>query len=217
MIRPSKRMLILLCFIFFAMGSFLYAHWSTRTLSVHVGKQYAQVAKDSTFAVIRNTATYPENSNNTDDPVRPSSTWITTPTVIEFDDAEYGFKLPATVFGAITYRQSTVSTITTSPMLEAVPYVGAVQQLRELQSFLKNKGWKLQPGENNGWLKVDSVEEREELQTKLFTQADGVDLYVPGKYSLLLLIKCHAHCNARESVSARYLIDISIGRDRTEK
>ncbi|CRL49613.1 hypothetical protein PSHI_27220 [Pseudomonas sp. URMO17WK12:I11] len=73
----------------------------------------------------------------------------------------------------------------------------------------------LEPLENNDWFSVDSAAERERLQVKLFDQPVGIDLYVPGKYSLLLLIKCYGSCGTRDSVAAKYLIDISVGRDRS--
>ncbi len=72
----------------------------------------------------------------------------------------------------------------------------------------------LEPLENNDWFSVDSAAERERLQVKLFDQPVGIDLYVPGKYSLLLLIKCYTRCS-RDSTTAKYLIDISVGRDRS--
>lgn len=217
MIRSNKRWLVLIFFVFLAVGSFIYSPWSTKTLSVHIGKPYEQVVKDSTFPVEDNTAIYPGDPNDAKDPPRPGSTWISSPTVIEFDDPAFGFKLPATVFGAVTYGSLKVSTLTTSPMSETMPFGEAVQRLGELQSILKSKGWKLQPVENNDWFRLDSVGERKRIQAKLFDQADGIDLYVPEKYSLLLLIKCYARCNERDPATAKYLIDISIGRDRTGK
>ncbi|MGE8190737.1 hypothetical protein ACQKP4_25665, partial [Pseudomonas sp. NPDC086278] len=124
-------------------------------------------------------------------------------------------KLPPTVFGAVTYGSQNVSTLTTSPMSETKPFTETLNRLIDIQNILKSRGWTLEPLENNDWFSVDSSAERERLRAKLFDQPVGVDLYVPGKYSLLLLIKCYAHCRTRDAETAEYLIDISVGRDRS--
>lgn len=217
MTRPMQRWLLLIFFILLVAGSLVYSRSGTKTLSVHVGKPYEKVVQDSTFPVEDNTAIYPGDPTDAEDPPRPGSTWISSPTVVEFDDPAYGFKLPPTVFGAVTYAGQKVTTLTTSPMLETMPFGEAVVRLVEVQNTLKSQGWKLVSVENNDWFEVENVAERNQLQTKLFDQAVGIDLYVPGKYSLLLLIKCYARCDKRDSTTAKYLIDISVGRDRSEK
>lgn len=217
MTRPMQRWLILIFFILLVAGSLVYSRSGTKTLSVHVGKPYEKVVQDSTFPVEGNTAIYPGDPTDAEDPPRPGSTWISSPTVVEFDDPAYGFTLPPTVFGAVTYGGQKVTTLTTSPMLETMPFGDALVRLVEVQNTLKAQGWKLAPEENNDWFRIESVAERDQLQVKLFDQAVGIDLYVPGKYNLLLLIKCYARCDERDSTTAKYLIDISVGRDRTEK
>ncbi|MGV8888914.1 MAG: hypothetical protein ACOH2P_12945 [Pseudomonas sp.] len=212
-----QRWLILIFFILLVAGSLVYSRSGTKTLSVHVGKPYEKVVQDSTFPVEGNTAIYPGDPTDAEDPPRPGSTWISSPTVVEFDDPAYGFTLPPTVFGAVTYGGQKVTTLTTSPMLETMPFGDALVRLVEVQNTLKAQGWKLAPEENNDWFRIESVAERDQLQVKLFDQAVGIDLYVPGKYNLLLLIKCYARCDERDSTTAKYLIDISVGRDRTEK
>lgn len=213
----SQRWLILIFLILLVVGSLVYSRSGTKTLSVHIGKPYEQVVQDSTFPVEDNTAIYPGDPTDAEDPPRPGSTWISSPTVIEFDDPAYGFKLPPTVFGAVTYAGQKVTTLTTSPMSKTIPFGEAVIRLVEIQNTLKSRGWQLAPLENNNWFSAVSVAERDQLQAKLFDQAVGIDLYVPGKYNLLLLIKCYAYCDKRDSTTAKYLIDISIGRDRIEK
>lgn len=200
--------------LFICLTSF---HHPVDFLNIHIGKSYREVAQDSTFPVYGNTAIYPGDPTDAEDPPRPGSTWISSPTVIEFDDPAYGFKLPPTVFGAVTYAGQKVTTLTTSPMSETIPFGEAVIRLVEVQNTLKSRGWKLAPLENNDWFRTGSVAERDQLQAKLFDQAVGIDLYVPGKYNLLLLIKCYAQCDKRDSTTAKYLIDISVGRDRIEK
>lgn len=194
--------------------SVLNSSRSKKTLSLHIGKTYAQVIQDSTFYVSSNTAIYPGDPKDEKDSPYPSSTWIRTPTIIEFDDPVYGFTLPKTVFGAITYNNFKVSTITTSPMPETVQFQEAILILTNVQKTLKERTWKLQEIENNEWFKLESVTEQKQLQEKLFDQASSISLYAPGKYSLFLIIKCYAHCSERDTKTATYLIDISIGRDR---
>ncbi|MHC8389405.1 hypothetical protein ACYZTM_15485 [Pseudomonas sp. MDT2-39-1] len=215
--RANNRWLILSFVALLVAGSLMYSHWSTKTFSLHIGKPYEQVVQDSTFSVEDNTAIYPGDPTGAEDPPRPGSTWISSPTVIEFDDPAYGFKLPPTVFGAVTYAAQKVTTLTTSPMSKTIPFGEAVIRLVEIQNTLKSRGWQLAPLENNDWFRTESVAERDQLQTKLFDQAVGIDLYVPGKYNLLLLIKCYARCDKRDLTTAKYLIDISVGRDRIEK
>lgn len=197
------------------LGGVMAWPWGAKTLCVHIGKSYELVIKDSTFPVEDETAIYPGDPNDPKDPARPGSTWISSPTVIEFDDPVYGFKLPPTLFGAVTYVSQNVSTLTTSPMTETLPFAEALDRLIATQNILKSGGWKLEPLENNDWFNADSGPERERLKNKLFDQAVGIDLYVPGKYSLLLLIKCYASCDKQDPTTAKYLIDISVGRDRS--
>ncbi|MDI2592967.1 hypothetical protein POF45_16240 [Pseudomonas sp. 681] len=188
-------------------------HYPIDILILHIGKPYSTVAKDSTFSVEGNTAIYPGDPNDATNPPHPSSTWISSPTIIEFDDPVYGFRLPPTIFGAVTYDNLKVLSMTTSPMIKTLPFENAVEQLAELQSTLQTRHWLLQPVEENDWFKIETAADRERLQAKLFDQADGIDLYVPEKYNLMLLIKCYARCNERDPKTAKYLIDVSVGRD----
>nr|WP_231990180.1 hypothetical protein [Pseudomonas sp. Z003-0.4C(8344-21)] len=215
MTQSKRRFLILFFFALLVAGGLMYSSWGTKTLSVHIGKPYEQVIKDSTFSVEDKTAIYPGDPNDPTDPPRPGSTWISSPTIIEFDDPVHGFKLPLTVFGAVTYASQKVSTLTTSPMTETLPFAEALDRLIATQNILKSRGWKIEPLEDNDWFSVDSAPKRERLQATLFDQPVGIDLYVPGKYSLLLLIKCYANCDRVDPRTAKYLIDISVGRDRS--
>lgn len=194
---------------------FLNSPWSSETLSVHIGKPYTEVIKDSTFSVNSNTTVYPGDPKDEKDPPYPASTWIRTPTIIEFDDPAYGFTLPETVFGVVTYKDLKVVTITTSPMSKTADFTATILRLTEVQKTLQERGWKRQTKDKNDWFKLESAKEQEQLQEKLFDQASSISLYAPGKYSLFLSIQCFEHCSERNTKTARYLIDISIGRDRT--
>lgn len=173
----------------------------------HIGKPYAEVVKDSSFPVERKTAIYPS------DPPKVDSTWISSPVVITFDDPEHGFTLPKTIYGAVGYTKGEVDGITTSPMVESLPFDKTAALLDELQTMFRNANWTPEPVEGNDWIKVQSDDERRQLQAKLFDQADGVILLVPHKYSLLMHIKCYARCDERNVKTARYLIDVGLSRD----
>lgn len=215
--KPFKYWPTLLLTSLLIPGYLVYSSWKPKILSVHIGKTYEQVISDSTFPVESSTAIYPGDPDDPEDPPRPGSTWISNPTVIEFDDATHGFKLPPTVFGAVTYSNFKVATLTTSPMSKTMPFGQAVEHLQYLQNMLKKQQWKLEIGEKNTWFKIESTAERVTLQESLFDQANSVNLYIPGKYALLLAIKCYTKCTERNPNTAKYLIDISVGSDKHNK
>ncbi|MHC8336798.1 hypothetical protein [Pseudomonas sp. HLT2-19-2] len=201
---------VLFFLVFICLTSF---HHPFDFLNVYIGKPYREVARDSTFPVQGNTAIYPGDPNVAKDPPHPSSTWISNPVVIQFDDPNYGFTLPATTFGAIGWSEFKAITLTTSPMLETLPFEQAVKLLDELQQKFKQVGWTPEPVEGNDWLQVETIEDRVRLKAKLFDQLDGVILLIPHKYSLLLHIKCYARCDERNPQTAKYLIDVGLSRD----
>ncbi|QAX87641.1 hypothetical protein C2E19_01260 [Pseudomonas sp. DTU12.3] len=176
-------------------------------LVVRIGKPYAEVVKDSSFPVEQKTAMDPS------DPPKVDSTWISSPVVITFDDPEHGFTLPKTIYGAVGYTRGKVDGITTSPMVETLPFDQTVKLLNDLQLMFRDALWIPEPVEGNDWIKVQSDDEKRQLQAKLFDQADGVILLVPHKYSLLMHIKCYARCDERNVDTARYLIDVGLSRD----
>jgi len=184
-----------------------YSMFGVDRIYAHIGKPYAEVVKDSSFPVERKTVIYPS------DPPKVDSTWISSPVVITFDDPEHGFTLPKTIYGAVGYTKGKVDGITTSPMVESLPFDKTAALLDELQTMFRNANWTPEPVEGNDWIKVQSDDERRQLQAKLFDQADGVILLVPHKYSLLMHIKCYARCDERNVKTARYLIDVGLSRD----
>jgi len=189
---------------------FAYAAYSNRSidvLSVHVGKPYEEVVRDSTFSVHAKTAVYPS------EPPHPSSTWISSPVVIRFDDPQHGFILPPTKFGAVTYNKSKVATVTTSPMLETLAFEDLLPLLDKMQIMLKAAGWTPRDASSNDWLETTNEADRNALQSKLFDQVVIVMLLIPHKYSLALNVKCYARCNERDPKTAKYLIDVSVGSD----
>lgn len=202
--RGSCWRIVAFVLLFVCLTSF---HYPMDFLTVHIGKPYESVVRESTFPVIRKTAIYPS------EPPEVDSTWISSPVILKFDDPVHGFTLPATVFGAVGYRKERVITITTSPMVETLPYDQTAKLLGDLQSMFRNAGWTPELAEGNDWIKVSSDEEKRQLQAKLFDQLDGVILLVPHRYSLIMHIKCYVRCDERDPKTARYLIDVGLGED----
>ncbi|WP_283189534.1 hypothetical protein [Pseudomonas sp. PMCC200344] len=202
----SRLSLISMSAILIGLGV-AYFNWNTEILSAHIGKSYNDTVEDSTFSVTANTAFYPSK------PPHPSSTWISKPVIIHFDDPEHGFTLPATKFGAIGFDEGKVSTMTTSPMLETLPFDQMMPLLNQLQGMLKDSGWVPRNREENSWLTLGSEVEKNALQKQLFDQVVVVMLLIPHKYSLALNVKCYARCNERDPKTAKYLIDVSVGSD----
>ena len=205
---PLKRKLLFLLSVLAVLAFYLfYSNRALNTLRVHVGKPYEEVIRDSTFSVKANTVIYPS------EPPRPSSTWITSPVVIQYDDPNYGFTLPATKFGAITYGDGKVIGITTSPMLEMLSFSELVPLLEEIQSRLKRSGWTPQYPNKLTWLLTTTEQQKTALQDELFNEVGLVLLGIPQKYTLAINIKCFKRCNERNPATAKYLIDISMGRN----
>ena len=180
-------------------------------IALHVGKPYKEVLRDSTFPVKSNTAMRQTT------PLVEDSTWITSPVIVKFDDPQHGFTLPPTKFGAIGYNNGRVTTLTTSPMLEALSFDELIPLFNHLQGVLKKSGWLPRNTDRNSWLKLDSKLERGVLQRLLFDQAETVVLLIPHKYGMSLSVKCYVRCNERDPNTAKYLIDVSVGKDYSNR
>jgi hypothetical protein len=206
-IRASNRLLTMVVVFLLASSGLIYSLSLPKTLSVHIGKSYEQVTKDSSFPVEDKTVIYPGS------PPHPSSLWISSPVVITFDDPKHGFSLPATLFGAVGFDNWKVSNITTSPMLEVLPFDQMIVVLDQLQGQLNKAGWIEWNAETNPWVKTSTEADRKQLQAELFDHVVVAVLQVPHKYSLALNVKCYARCDKRDPSTAKYLIDVSVGRD----
>lgn len=207
MIQLSRKRFLIILAAALAGTAIAYSNWSTDTLRVHIGKTYDETVADSTYGVAAHTVIYPGN------PPHPSSAWISTPVIIHFDDAEHGFTLPVTKFGSIGFDEGKVSNMTTSPMLETLPFDQLVVLLDQLQSQLKNAGWVEWNAETNPWVNMADEASRETLQAELFDHVMVTVLLIPHKYSLSLNVKCYARCDERDPKTAKYLIDVSVGKD----
>ena len=185
---------------------------TTTVISAHIGKPYERVARDSTFPIKTKTVIYPS------DPPEPDSVWLRGSVIVKFDDPEHGFTLPPTKFGLVSFSDWKVVTITTSPMLETLPFDQLIPLLDHIQQMLKKSGWIPEfEGERHSWFKIESEADRNALQSLLFKQAVTAALLVPRKYGMSLIVKCYARCDERDPNTARYLIDVSVGRDYSHR
>ena len=182
------------------------------TIALHIGKPYKDVLRDSTFPVKSETA-----MRATTPPIE-DSTWITSPVIVKFDDPQHSFILPPTKLLAVGYSEGKVTTFTTSPMLETLPFDQLIPLLDHIQQMLKKSGWiPRDDHENYTWIKTGSEADRIALQSLLFNKAVTATLLVPRKYSMSLIVKCYARCDERDPNTARYLIDVSVGRDYSHR
>ncbi|MGY2293806.1 hypothetical protein ACW9H9_28795, partial [Pseudomonas sp. SDO5215_S409] len=125
----------------------------------------------------------------------------------------HGFTLPPTKFGAVGYSFGKVTTVTTSPMLQTLPFDELTPLLDGLQTTLKNAGWTPRDEDRNRWLNINNTHEIDALQSVLFDHAETLMLVIPHKYMLALIVKCYVRCDERNPKTAKYLIDVSVGRD----
>lgn len=136
---------------------------------------------------------------------------VTEPAVIiKYDDPQIGFELPPTKFAAITFGNSVVESISTSPMLETLRFPEAVEVLAQFQERFRTAGWVPWKGNESVWFDF-SPEGRKNLRAELmrFSQSEQW-LIVPSHHvGMIFRIKCVDDCDDKDD--ARFLIDIGVG------
>jgi len=176
----------------------------TTTLSVRIGETYDEVMKGSTYPVVRNSV--PPD----DKPYYGGSTWISKPAVvIVFNDPEHGFILPPTKFGAVGYAYRKVITITSSPMLDALPFDEAIALLNRLQVDFKKAGW--QPTRTSADGPPDWFDTRSPAGIKELRVGGSRELSATKALRMYLNFDCWEECRPAPSAKSLYLIDVSIG------
>ena len=174
------------------------------TLSLRIGETYDDVIKGSTYPVAMNSVPPSEK------PYYGGSTWISRPAVvIVFNDPEHGFTLPPTKFAGIGYEDRKVVTITTSPMLDALPFDEAIALLNRLQADFKKAGWQPIRTSADGppdWFNTRSAEGIKELRV-----GGSRELSATERYRMDFNFKCWQECRPEPSAKSVYLIDVSMG------
>ncbi|HWJ94233.1 MAG TPA: hypothetical protein VNT33_05880 [Telluria sp.] len=191
----------------------LWWHYRTPTLtvlSVRLGQSFEEVVKHSTYPVI-------ERSNlPADDPSgeKWGATWVTEPAVvIRFTDPKHGFTLPPTKFAALTYQHNTAAMLSTSPMLDKLPFDEVVVVLENLQNQFKAGGWLPYKAHNSDWFDLTPTGKKR-LHAAMLEQPflQQMTLRVPQKYSMVFRIACAEGCWTREP-PYKFLIDIGVSDD----
>jgi hypothetical protein len=187
--------------------------WHYRTLeptvlSFRVGQPFEEVVKNSTYPVL-------EHSNvPTHAYLESGETFITEPAVIlRFDDPKHGFTLPPTKFAMVGYDRNRVATVSTSPMLEKLPFDQAVAVLENLQNQFKAGGWSPWEGDDSTWFDL-TPEGKKRLYERMFVPGYGqsAELRIPNRYSITFRFKCARGCWTREPPYL-FLVDVGVGDD----
>ncbi|BDT60115.1 hypothetical protein MasN3_36090 [Massilia varians] len=192
-------------------GAALWWHYRTpepTVLSFHLGQTFEEVAQNSTYPVM-------ERSNHpADDATQFGATWVSEPAVIiRFTDPIHGFTLPPTKFAALTYEHNVASVLSTSPMLEKLPFDKAVAILENLQKQFKAGGWAPYEDDGSRWFDL-TPEGKKRLHAAMLKPPflEHYTLRVPKKYAMTFRFKCAEGCWTREPPYL-FLIDVSISSD----
>lgn len=188
-------------------------HFSTprpTVLTFRIGQSFEDVVKNSTFPVMQHSIT------PTEDPMhlQAGETFVTEPAVVlKFDDPKHGFTLPPTKFAVLGYMHNTVDTLSTSPMLDKVPFDEAVAVLENLQNQFKAGGWTPWTVDGSTWFDL-TPEGKKRLYAHMFEPGymQTAILRVPKKYGMTFRLKCAEGCWTREP-PFKFLIDVGVGDD----
>jgi hypothetical protein len=181
-------------------------------LSFRIGQPFQEVAKASTYPVL-------ERSNTpTHAYLQSGETFVTEPAVIlHFNDPQHQFTLPPTKFALVGYTHNKVETVSTSPMLDKLPFDRAVALLENLQNQFRAGGWVPWPGDDSTWFDL-TPEGKKKLYARMFESgwAETQTLRVVGKYSMTFRLWCADGCATREPPYL-FLIDVGVGEDFYER
>jgi hypothetical protein len=181
-------------------------------LSFRVGQPFDQVVRESSYPVLKAEAGNPAASDH-------GFGWtdITEPVILRFNDPVHGFILPPTKFAAMTYMDGNVATVSTTPMLEKLPFDQAVALLAKLQNEFKAGGWEPWKGDDSTWFDL-TPEGKKRLYARMFEAGflQSTELRVPNKYAMTFRLWCAEGCATREPPYL-FLIDVGIGHDTYAK
>ena len=179
-------------------------------LAFRVGQSFEEVVSASTYPIIT------RSNLPVSDPFGDNSgtTWVTEPAVIiRFTDPKHGFTLPPTKFAALTYQHNTAAMLSTSPMLDRLPFDEAMAVLENLQNQFKAGGWEPWKDNDSNWFDL-SPDGKKRLYERMFEPgyAQEATLRIPKVYSITFRLKCAEGCWTREP-PYKFLIDIGVSDD----
>ncbi len=177
-------------------------------LSFHVGQTFEEVVRASTYPVMK------RSNLPTDDPSgsKWGTTWVTEPAVIiRFTDPKHGFTLPPTKFAALTFEHNTALTLSTSPMLDKLPFDEAVAVLENLQNQFKAGGWEPWKNDGSAWFDL-TPSGKKRLYERMFEPPYGQseELRVPKKYAMTFRLQCAEGCWTHQP-PYKFLVDVGVG------
>jgi hypothetical protein len=179
-------------------------------LSLRVGQSFGEVVKASTYPVMQRSAV-PEAATS-----MAGVTAVTEPAVILcFDDPQHGFVLPPTKFALVGYMDNVVATVSTSPMLDKLPFDQAVAILENLQNQFKAGGWEPRTvGAGSQWFDL-TPDGKKRLYQRMFEPgySQTAELRVPKKYGMTFRLKCTDGCWPDEKPPYLFLVDVGVGMD----
>lgn len=207
--KPGFRRLILAG----VAGAGLWWHYRTpepTVLSFRLGQTFEEVVQNSTYPVVERSNLPAEDPSD----LGFGATWVTEPAVIiHFTDPVHGFTLPPTKFAALTFEHNVASILSTSPMLQKLPFDEAVAMLENLQNQFKAGRWEPYELHESRWFDL-SPEGKQRLYAAMFTPPyrQQQTLHVPKKLGMTFRFKCAEGCWTREPPYL-FLIDIGISDD----
>jgi len=175
-------------------------------LVARIGMSYDEVVNRSSYpALAHGLPPTGESGFGTIDVRKPA-------VIIKYDDPQHGFELPPTKFAALTFGDSTLETISTSPMLEARRFPEAVELLAQLQSVFRAGGWAPWQGNQSVWFDL-SPAGRTALHAQLMRYGGAEQwLVLPHRHvGMIFRIKCVDDCDDEDD--ARFLIDVGLGKE----
>ncbi|MFC4930332.1 hypothetical protein [Massilia sp. GCM10023247] len=189
--------------------------WHSRTpeptvLAFRLGQTFEEVVRNSTYPAL-------ERSNKpAEDPGdhKFGAIWVSEPAVIvRFTDPKHGFTLPPTKFAVLTFSENQAVTLSTSPMLDPLPFDEAVAILESLQNQFKASGWEPWERNDSTWFDL-TPEGKKRLYARMFEPGymEATDLRVPKLYGMIFRIKCTEGCWTGEPPYL-FLIDIGVSDD----
>ena len=177
-------------------------------LSFRVGETFEDVVKNSTYPVMQH------SNPPREDPMHLQSgeTFVTEPAVIlRFNDSRHGFTLPPTKFALVGYDHNKVTTVSTSPVLDKLPFDEAVAVLENLQNQFKAGGWEPWKNDGSAWFDL-TPEGKKRLYERMFEPpySQSEELRVPKKYAMTFRLQCAEGCWTHQP-PYKFLVDVGVG------
>jgi hypothetical protein len=187
--------------------------WITRTpeptvLSFRIGQTFEEIARNSSYPVMEH-STLREK-----DGIQLGATLVTKPAVIiRFTDPVHGFTLPPTKLATLSYQRNVAVSLSTSPMLDKLPFDEAVAVLENLQNQFKTGGWAPYKNDASTWFDL-TPEGKKRLHAAMFKPPflQQGTLRIPEKYAMTFRFQCAEGCWTREPPYL-FLIEIGLGTD----